>query len=121
LFAAFSKLGKRVLQIGCDPKHRITVIEGMLAKGFGMVDGYIAGSAAMCDFIRAASEIQFGGARAAAGRRVPRGTERLRITPSPLHTTDDIRLRDGAPSDVWAELSLRCAALRERKLWRERR
>ena len=168
--------------------HRITLIEGTLAKGYGVVGGYIAGSAAMCDFVRSyASGFIFttavppavaAGARAAIrhlkessvereGQQrnvallragldaagvphqnnpshivpvmvgdpvlckqasdvlldrygiyvqpinyptVPRGTERLRFTPTPMHTETDIAKLVEALSAVWSQLSLRRAA-----------
>lgn len=168
--------------------HRLTVIEGTLAKAFGVVGGYIAGSSSMCDFVRSfASGFIFTTAlppAVAAGavasirhlkvstrererqrdrvlslRRqldeigvphysnpshivpvmvgdpilckqisdrlldefaiyvqpinyptVPRGTERLRITPSPLHSDSDIARLVNALGTIWSELSLRKAA-----------
>jgi len=168
--------------------HRITVVEGTLAKGYGIVGGYIAGSAALCDFVRSfASGFIFTTAmppavaagavasirhlktsateRAAQQDRVarlrtllvaagvpimnnpshivpvmvgdavlckqisdrlldqfgiyiqpinyptvPRGTERLRITPGPLHTDAEIDHLVASLSQIWSELSLKRAA-----------
>ena len=165
---------------------RVTVIEGTLGKAYGVVGGYIAASAALCDFVRSfASGFIFTtalppaiAAAAAASIRhlkasqdertgqrdrvqrlrlkldaagvpylrneshivpvmvgdakkckwisdllmehygiyiqpinyptVPRGTERLRITPTPLHSDADIDHLVGALSELWS----RCAVNR---------
>jgi 5-aminolevulinate synthase len=167
---------------------RLTVIEGTLAKGFGVIGGYITGSAPLIDFVRSfASGFIFttalppavaagalasirhlkisGVERAAQQQRVaqlrsrldevgvphqmnpshivpvivgdavlckqisdrlmaqhniyvqpinyptvPRGTERLRITPSPVHTEADIEHLVSALSSIWSELELQRAA-----------
>jgi 5-aminolevulinate synthase len=168
--------------------HRLTVIEGTLAKAFGVIGGYVAASATICDFIRSfASGFIFTSSlppMVAAGAltsirhlrssreererhqdrvarlrlrldeagvphlrnashivpvmvcdpvlckqisdvlidryaiyvqpinypTVPRGTERLRITPAPYHTDADIEHLVQALAEVWAEVGLTKAA-----------
>ncbi|MDP2412165.1 MAG: 5-aminolevulinate synthase [Pseudolabrys sp.] len=168
--------------------HRISIIEGTLAKAFGVIGGYIAGSAAMCDFVRSyasgfifttalppgiaagaiasihhlkesAAERELHQNRVARVRArldeagiphlpnpshivpvmvcdpvlckqisdqlmarhgiyvqpinyptVAKGTERLRITPSPLHSDEDIEHLVTSLSDIWAEIGLTRAA-----------
>jgi 5-aminolevulinate synthase len=166
--------------------HRLTVIQGTLAKAFGTMGGYVAGSALMCDFLRGHAPgfiftssmppLVAAGARAAirhlresqveraqhqervarVKRRlgeaglpvmssstshivpvlvgdaalcrtasdlllrhhqiyvqpinyptVPRGTERLRLTPTPLHSDEDIEGLVAAFEDVWQLLQIR--------------
>jgi 5-aminolevulinate synthase len=167
---------------------RLTVIQGTLAKAVGVVGGYIAGSAALCDVVRsygsgfifstalppavaagALETVRFLKAhpelrerhqeRAATLKRrltearlpvmpsqshivpvvvgdpvlckqasdalldrhaiyvqpinyptVERGTERLRLTPTPLHGDADIDRLVAALQDVWSRLGLRAAA-----------
>jgi 5-aminolevulinate synthase len=168
--------------------HRLTVIQGTLAKGFGLVGGYIAASSALCDFVRSfasgfifttslppaiaagaiasirhlkssRTERELHQDRVAAVRRgldaagiphldnashivpvlvgdallcreisekllngqriylqpidyptVERGTERLRITPTPLHSDADIDHLIASLSRIWTDLGLRRAA-----------
>jgi len=168
--------------------HRLTIIQGTLAKGFGIVGGYIAGSADMVDFVRSfASGFIFSSAmppavaagalasirhikgagelrerhqeRAARLKRrlteaglpvmpsqshivpvfvgdprlckaasddlldrhrvyvqpinyptVPRGTERLRFTPTPQHSDADIEHLVAALTDIWSRLPIRRVA-----------
>jgi 5-aminolevulinate synthase len=170
--------------------HRLTVIEGTLAKAFGVIGGYVAASATICDFIRsfasgfifttslppavaagALTSIRYLKSSSKERERlhdrvarlrsrlddvgvahldnpshivpvmvcdpvlckqisdmlidrygiyvqpinyptVPRGTERLRLTPTPHHTNSDIEHLVQALKEIWAEVGL--AARRDR-------
>jgi 5-aminolevulinate synthase len=109
--------------------HRLTVIQGTLAKAFGLVGGYIAASAVLVDFVRSHIVPVIVGnpvdCKAASDEllhrhgiyvqsinypTVARGSERLRLTPSPLHSDADIGHLVAALREVWSRLGLRSAA-----------
>lgn len=163
---------------------RLTVIEGTLGKAFGVMGGYIAASAALCDFIRSfasgfifttalppaiaagalasirhlkESDVERQGQRDSVAKvrarlaeigiptldnpshivpvmvkdpvkckwisdwlmanhgiyvqpinypTVPKGTERLRITPSTVHSDEDIDRLVKALSEIWSQCAL---------------
>jgi 5-aminolevulinate synthase len=41
---------------------------------------------------------------------VPRGTERVRITPNPLHSAEDVTALVSALNEVWQDIALPVAA-----------
>src|SRR5207245_447004 len=93
--------------------QRLTVIQGTLAKAFGVMGGYVAGSAMVGDpaLCRAASDLLLREHQIYVQPinypTVPRGTERLRLTPTPLHSDADIEALTAALIEVWQNLTLR--------------
>jgi len=95
---------------------RIDIIQGTLAKAYGMIGGYIAADNHITDAVRSlASGFIFTtsippSTAAGALRSVPRGTERLRFTPSPFHTDAMMDALMGALEQVWQEFDLKRVA-----------
>jgi len=90
---------------------RIDIIEGTMAKAFGVMGGYITGSANVIDTIRSyAANILLQDfsiyIQPINYPTVPRGTERLRITPTPLHDEAACQHLAESLSAVWTRLGL---------------
>jgi 7-keto-8-aminopelargonate synthetase-like enzyme len=84
------------------------MLEGTLAKAFGCIGGYIAGESALIDAVRGDLLLSQQGIYIPPINypTVPRGSERLRITPTPYHDDALVDALSEAPINVWQRLGL---------------